>query len=91
MKTINELTEEITDELFKAEKKHPDWPEDVIHQVAIIAEESGETVRRPCNPKDGLYQVDRRGKLLSSAEMRIMTNGRMRISSGLITHFQPAK
>ena len=36
----------------------------MIHQVAIIAEESGETVRRPCNPKDGLYQVEAEGEVI---------------------------
>lgn len=35
----------IYEELIKAEKKFPGWPRDVIHGVAIIAEELGESTQ----------------------------------------------
>jgi hypothetical protein len=35
----------ILDELEKAEAKHPDWPCDILHQIAIVNEESGEATR----------------------------------------------
>lgn len=37
--------EQILFELSKAETKHPAWPSDVIHAVAIMQEESGEAIR----------------------------------------------
>lgn len=35
----------ITDELSEAEKQHPDWPLDPLHQIAIVNEESGEATQ----------------------------------------------
>lgn len=35
----------IREELEKAETKHPDWPCDILHQIAIVNEESGEATR----------------------------------------------
>ena len=43
--TIKEAIILILDELAKAEKKFPSWPEDQIHAAAILAEEAGETIK----------------------------------------------
>lgn len=35
----------IANEFFSAIKKHPDFPKDTIHQVAIMIEEAGEAMQ----------------------------------------------
>lgn len=40
---------EVLEEVARAMVKHPDWPKDMIHQAAIISEESGEMVRAALN------------------------------------------
>lgn len=42
---LSHIIDETVAELSKAESKHPSWPEDVIHQVSIMNEESGEAIR----------------------------------------------
>lgn len=41
--------ESILMELAKAEVKHPAWPQDKVHQAAILAEEAGEAVQAAIN------------------------------------------
>jgi len=41
--------EEIQAELQRARAKHPAWPADIIHAVAIMCEESGEALRAALN------------------------------------------
>jgi len=43
--THDEVVSLIFSELRAAEKKHPGWPNDVIHAVAILIEESGEAMK----------------------------------------------
>lgn len=50
MKRNEEMTKEkavelILAELERAEKLHPHWPVDIIHDAAIVAEESGELIQ----------------------------------------------
>jgi tellurite resistance protein len=40
----NAIVDKIFNELSKAEIKHPDWPRDTIHAVAIMVEEAGESI-----------------------------------------------
>jgi hypothetical protein len=39
------IFEDISTEVIQAEENFPEWPNDIIHGVAIMAEESGEAVR----------------------------------------------
>lgn len=45
MKSRQRIQLDIIAELEKAEAKHPDWPDDILHQIAIVNEESGEATR----------------------------------------------
>ncbi len=35
----------VSEELIRAREMHPSWPEDSIHQAAIVQEEAGELIR----------------------------------------------
>jgi len=47
--TIEEIIMAFNDELLRAMDIHPVWPTDLIHQVAIVTEESGEDVQAALN------------------------------------------
>ena len=47
--TTDEVLALITEELTKAEAKHPVWPENRLRQVAIIVEEAGEVLQAALN------------------------------------------
>ena len=66
-------------EHYRAECLHPDWPDDIIHAVAIVAEESGEAVRAALQYvyEDGAIN-DVRTELVQTAAMCIRTLVNMR-------------
>lgn len=42
-KAVSIALKDVMGEFKKAVGKHPEWPSDIIHQWAIVQEESGET------------------------------------------------
>ena len=68
--TESEIIGEVLDELLRAETKYPDWPADLIHQVAIMQEESGEAIRAALNHVyHGEPIEDVRAELVQTAAM----------------------
>jgi len=68
--TESEIIGEVLDELLRAEAKYPAWPADLIHQVAIMQEESGEAIRAALNHVyHGEPLADVRGELVQTAAM----------------------
>jgi len=45
------ITCDILNELDRAEKNFPDWQEDIVHQIAIVAEEAGEALQAANNAR----------------------------------------
>lgn len=61
---------DIVIELERAKKLHPNWPADIIHAVAVVAEESGEAVRAALNMHyQGGSIADLRTELVQTAAM----------------------
>ena len=60
----------IVKELQRATDKHPHWPNDKIHAVAIMAEESGEAVRAVL---DHVYA----GKSIEDVKIELIQTGAM--------------
>ena len=66
-KLVENIVNDILKELKRAEQKFPDFPEDIIHKVGIMAEESGEATRA------SLQYVYENGKIDDLKEELIQT------------------
>ena len=51
--TYHKAVDLITAELTRAVTIHPDWPEDIVHAVAKLAEEAGEALAEANNFQEG--------------------------------------
>ncbi len=70
--TFDEINEKIYDEVGRAEKIHPIWPEDVVHGAAILAEETGSAVKAALDYYYGRGGVAKlKEELVHSAAMAI--------------------
>ncbi|MBL7780666.1 MAG: hypothetical protein JNM22_05565 [Saprospiraceae bacterium] len=67
----------ILENLVAAERKHPEWPQDLIHQSAIVSEEAGE-LTRAClqwQYEDGdLHQVSVEANHTGAMAVRLLKN-----------------
>lgn len=67
----------IFSEKAAAETRHPVWPEDMIHQAAIVAEESGELIRAVLNYVQGkkrYYEIHHEAKQTGAMALRMLVN-----------------
>lgn len=57
-------------ELIKAKKKHPDYPDDIFEQLAIMSEEAGEVAKAVLHYKrEGGSLQDVKDELIQTAAM----------------------
>jgi len=68
------MIQEILDEVARATKKFPTWPNDIIHAAGVVTEESGELIKAALesvyeNPKS--TAVDVRNEAIQTAAMAV--------------------
>lgn len=69
---MEEIIKKITDELERAEALHPDYPNDIYKQLAIITEESGEVAKSVLHYEyEGGSLQDIKDELVQTAAMCI--------------------
>jgi len=74
---MDKLINEILKELKSAEIKYPQWPNDIIHQAAIVNEESGELIRAALNHyyhKNQIEQLRREAIQTAAMAIRFLKN-----------------
>ena len=70
---FDSIIDDIHDEYCRACKKWPSWPDDLIHQLAILIEESGEAMREALR-----YQYDE-GATIEDLRKELIQTGAMAI------------
>ena len=71
---LNKVIDEVVFELFKAQKLHPDWPDDPLHALAVLGEEFGEltqAVLQVAYDKDKATPEDVKKEAIQTAAMAI--------------------
>ncbi|UOE48012.1 hypothetical protein MTO98_26735 [Mucilaginibacter sp. SMC90] len=74
---LSEVVNEVIIEVNRAERKHPEWPEDKIHAAAIVGEESGELVRAALQHKyegGGVEEIRREAIQTAATCIRLLKN-----------------
>lgn len=67
-----EIYQSIDKELKSAKVKYPNWPKDIIHQVSIMNEEAGESIRSALNHfYDNEPIIELKNELIQTAAMCI--------------------
>jgi NTP pyrophosphatase (non-canonical NTP hydrolase) len=79
---VVEALGDIIMELSRAEVKHPIWPEDMVHAVAILAGEAGECLKaanhyregRDTEGEDSFYSIKREAIQTGAMTVRLLIN-----------------
>ena len=73
----NNVQSDILDELNRAIVKYPEWPDDIIHQAAIVTEEAGELIRAALNHSyhdDSIEEVKKEAIQTAAMAIRFLRN-----------------
>jgi hypothetical protein len=79
--SVSSVMDDVEDELMKAMDKFPQWPSDMVHGAAVVAEEAGELVKaclefsyEPQKHHDNLLRVRKEAIQTAAMAVRFLMN-----------------
>lgn len=66
------IIDDILDELKRAKKKHPYWPDHIVGAAGIVCEESGEVIRECLNLKYGKNTPEESASILENIRKELI-------------------